>query len=314
MEKLDFNTLYTEYCVNFLNEKEIALKYNLTEYGVKKLIKEYVLKRDPHKAHSIKNSRVKNKYHNEIKNKITKDALCKWYISEDHDYKDAPIHFGISRWQFDKLCKEYGIKKDRKKTILKSIQTREKAAGGKEKYKENILNKQKRTIEEKYGSLSNFYTQKGARNKKTWKNNHEEILNKAYVVKKHNNSFNSSAAEKSFKKYLIDKYGEADILTNYSCKEYPFRCNFYIKSKNLFIELNLHWSHGFHAFNPNNPNDINMLTRWKKKAETSEFYKNAIITWTIRDVEKRKIAVQNHLNYYTIYSAKELEDGKGLNY
>ena len=308
MNKLPYETLYNEYCVNFLNEKEIAEKYNVTIYSIKKSIKEYYLKRDSHGAHSFKNSLVKNKYHNFIKEKISKEVLYKWYIIEDHPYKEGPRHFNISQWQFDKLCKEYDLKKDRKKSSLKSVKTRETKNGGKEKYKEVTMRKQRNTIKEKYGSLNNFYNQRRNKNKSIWENNHEEILNKIYRAKERNKSFNTSTPEIAFKNYLINKYGENDIVTNYCENRYPFKCDFYIKSKDLFIELNLHWSHGGHPFNPQNPEDIIILKRWEEKAKNSKFYENAIITWTERDVEKQKTAEQNHLNYCTIYSVKDFEN------
>ena len=41
---------------------------------------------------------------------------------------------------------------------------------------------------------------------------------------------------------------------------------------------------------------------WKSK--NSPYYLDAIKTWTIRDVNKRKIAKENKLNYLEIFSCK----------
>ena len=43
------------------------------------------------------------------------------------------------------------------------------------------------------------------------------------------------------------------------------------------------------------------LEAWQEKAKTSKFYENAIQTWTVRDVEKQRIAKENNLNYKVIY-------------
>ena len=40
---------------------------------------------------------------------------------------------------------------------------------------------------------------------------------------------------------------------------------------------------------------------WQEKAKTSQFYANAIKTWTERDVEKQRVAKENNLNCKIIY-------------
>ena len=40
---------------------------------------------------------------------------------------------------------------------------------------------------------------------------------------------------------------------------------------------------------------------WQEKAKQSQFYENAIKTWTERDVEKQRVAKENNLNYKVIY-------------
>ena len=53
-----------------------------------------------------------------------------------------------------------------------------------------------------------------------------------------NKTFNSSKQEDLFFKYLVDKYGENNVLRQYKEKRYPFNCDFYIKTTDTFIELN----------------------------------------------------------------------------
>ena len=83
-------------------------------------------------------------------------------------------------------------------------------------------------------------------------------------------------------------------------------CDFYIKSLDLFIELNISWTHGGHPFDNENPSDIDILLKWQDKAKTSQYYKNAITTWTIRDPAKIATAKANKLNYIACYKEGEL--------
>ena len=92
------------------------------------------------------------------------------------------------------------------------------------------------------------------------------------------------------------------IYRNYKDSErYPFYCDFYIKEDDLFIELNAHWTHGGKPYDPNDEECQNQLIEWQEKAKTSQFYKNAIETWTVRDVKKLQCAQKNKLNYKVIY-------------
>ena len=96
------------------------------------------------------------------------------------------------------------------------------------------------------------------------------------------------------------------MLRQYRDERYPFACDFYIKSEDLFIELNLNWTHGLHPFDKNNKQDLEKLATWQEKAKTSAFYKKAIYTWTDLDVRKLKAAQENKLNYFAYYSEEEL--------
>lgn len=250
----------------------------------------------------FKNPKYKNK------EDINKDDVYQWYIVEDNSYSDAPKHFGVSQWTFDQLCKQWGFKKDRHKTCLKSVKTREYKAGGKEEYNKQLNITREKTYIEKYGSIDNFYKQKSLKNKQTWKDNHQDILNKIYETKKKNNSFNSSSYEEVFYNYLLQKYDKDDILREYTDERYPFKCDFYIKSKDLFIELNIHWTHGGKHFDKDNPQDIMILSKWKEKAKNSKFFQNAVHVWSVRDVNKYEIALKNNLNYITIYDWRDINE------
>ena len=116
-----------------------------------------------------------------------------------------------------------------------------------------------------------------------------------------NNSYCKSSTDDKLYEELVQTFGEQDIIRQYSDERYPFDCDFYIKSKDLFIELNAHWTHGGKFFDENDEECICKLNEWKEKAKTSKFYKNAIYVWTDLDVRKKNIANKNNLNYEVIY-------------
>ncbi len=120
-------------------------------------------------------------------------------------------------------------------------------------------------------------------------------------TKRQHNTFNTLLPEELYYNSLIQIYGEDDIIRQYKDTRYPFNCDFYIKSLDQFIELNLHWTHCGHPYNSESDEDAKLLEELKIKAETSDFYKKAIYVWTELDVKKQQIAKENHLNYEVIY-------------
>lgn len=120
-----------------------------------------------------------------------------------------------------------------------------------------------------------------------------------------------SLGEQEVLKLLIDLFGQNDVLTNYRDKRYArengyqFRADFYIKSKDLFIELNLHPTHGTRPFDPNNEEDCKKLELLK--SSESKWDHNIAMVWGGLDVEKRNIANLHNLNHRMVYSIEELK-------
>lgn len=137
---------------------------------------------------------------------------------------------------------------------------------------------------------------------KNWYAEHAEEFKEKEIETKRNNFESMSKPEDSYYELLCEYYGQNNVIRQYKDARYPFYCDFYIKSEDLFIELNLHWTHGGHPFNSNNINDLKKLSDWQKKAKESDFYNTAIETWTNRDVKKLQVAKENNLNYKVYYS------------
>lgn len=123
---------------------------------------------------------------------------------------------------------------------------------------------------------------------------------------KRNNTFNTSKPENEC--YIILKEKYPDIIRQYKCNRYPFNCDFYIPSLDLFIEFNGSQFHHGHPFNSNNLNDLAELDKLKKKDNNKNQYSNIIKTWTISDPNKRNIAKQNNLNYLEFWNINEVKN------
>lgn len=129
-------------------------------------------------------------------------------------------------------------------------------------------------------------------------------------TRRKNHTFNTSKSEDN--SYILLQSYFFDIKRNYSSNVYPFQCDFYIPNLNLYIECNYHWTHGFHPFDENSKEDIKCLSILKER--NTKYYNNAIKTWTIRDVNKRNVAIQNKLNYKEFWNYNELETWLSKNF
>lgn len=165
---------------------------------------------------------------------------------------------------------------------------------------DETLKKAQDTSLERYGSShyskSEYY--------KVHKNEYKQ---REIQTKLENNTFNTSKPETIMYDMLVYKFGTDDVERQYSSDVYPFACDFYIKSRDMYIELNASWTHGRHYFDINSDNDVLKLSEWQEKAKISQYYENAIQVWTIRDVNKRDMALQNNLNYLVFWD-NELRD------
>ena len=182
-----------------------------------------------------------------------------------------------------------------------------KTADGREKARTNINSEERRekirnAMYEKYGAYSFFESD-------DFKEKFDQYLNLAWKTKRKNGTFSSSKPEQTMLLLLQDTFGEDNVLTQYTSDVYPFHCDFYIKSIDLYIELNAHWSHGGHWYDAKNQKDIEQLNEWKQRAKLkgSHYYYAAIDTWTKRDVLKLQTAIDNDLNYL-VFWRNDLQD------
>lgn len=190
------------------------------------------------------------------------------------------------------------IKKKTEETLIKKYGSLE------EFYKLTIENRNK-TILEKYNSFEAYYKMLCDKRCKTLQKNG------SYIGPK-------SKKEDDFYFELLKVFDATDIFRWYDeDARYPWHCDFYIKSLDMFIELQLYWTHGTKPFDENSLEDINILNNWLNKRafyinnkgyETKNQFFTAIETWTVRDVFKRNTAKENNLNYVELFNKEDIYD------
>lgn len=124
---------------------------------------------------------------------------------------------------------------------------------------------------------------------------------KEFESKRKNGTFNASNGEMFVELKLIERFGKNDVVKQYRSNEYPYACDFYVKSRDMYIELNYHWTHNTHWFDIKDEDDYSTFEEWFGKASESKFYDNAVHVWTVRDVQKRECAAKNRLNYVVFW-------------
>ena len=309
--------------------KEIKIKSNLEKYGVEHTsqLKEVTDKRTksradhvneiqqhvreslykkygaydvmhiPHILQKIKNTNLKKfgvefplqqlkKENSEIYQKISQTCINKFDVDsplKNKEVREKIKQTNIQKYGVDNLFKNDIIKEKIKQTNIQKY-------GVDNLFKSNIIKEKiKQTNIQKYG------VDNPLKNKEIWKKSQD---NRQISSK--------SKLENNFLNYLKLKYEPDDIITQYKSKEYPYYCDFYIKSINLYIEIQGHWTHNDHPFDINNLNDQQIMNIWRTKSLSDKYYKNALNTWTIKDVEKRNTAIQNNLNYLEIFGKTDL--------
>ena len=127
----------------------------------------------------------------------------------------------------------------------------------------------------------------------------KDLASKNVEAKRQSGTFSTSSVEEHVK-------GFDDFESQYNKDaRYPYLCDFYDKDRDLFIEVNASWTHGYHWYDAEE--DANTCKKWKAKSKKSEYYANALDVFTKRDVEKRETARVNSLNYVTLWDSDGMD-------
>lgn len=119
---------------------------------------------------------------------------------------------------------------------------------------------------------------------------------KMFATKKSRGNLNTSCVEN----YIANELQGFE--REYVSERYPYHADFYDSDRDLFIEVNAHWTHGGHWYDTFSAFDASKLMDWQ--AKSSRYIDKAIKTWTSSDVAKRQCARDNKLNYVTFWDSQ----------
>lgn len=178
----------------------------------------------------------------------------------------------------------------------------------------DCINKRSNTLSDKYGTSSVLLIPQ-------FKEKKEKTMERRFGVKHImqnpnvkdrriltyiNNGTNTSSKQENIVFELLSIFYN-DVKRNYTSDKYKFNCDFYIPSKDLYIEYNgSHYHHG-HPFNILDENDKKELERLQNLSNGKNQYNKIIYTWTDLDLRKRTIAKENNLNFIEFWSIEDVK-------
>lgn len=130
-----------------------------------------------------------------------------------------------------------------------------------------------------------------------------ERKEKEIETKRKNGTLTTSKPEETAFNLLKEFF--PNIIRQYHSEKYPFHCDFYVPEKDLYIEFNGNWTHGFHPFKKDCSEDFSRLSFMKSK--NSKYYNKAIYVWTVLDPKKRETAKANNLNFIEFWNIDEVK-------
>lgn len=176
-----------------------------------------------------------------------------------------------------------------------------------EQYGKQWAEKARQTNIERYGFPS-WTMGDEARREISKRMSSTRVQRQSLATKKRNATLATSFSEDALYELLVeyaDQLGMTVVRQYRDEDRYPFAVDFYIPERDLFIELNGSWSHGGHWYESDREMDQKTVQTWRKKGKKSQYYLNALGTWTERDVRKREAARDAQLNYVTLWDGSE---------
>ena len=226
--------------------------------------------------------------------------------SQTLEWKNKVIETCLNKYGVEHVLQNKDIKNKQEKTCIERFGTNNVFSSnyGKQKIKQTLLDKYNvdsfsKTNEFKY-HMSELMSSTQMR---------EQIYN----TQKKNESFNKSKPEDIAYTLLKEKY--YDVIHHYKDKNrYPFICDFYIPSLDLFIECQFGMYHNKRPFIGNKLDKDEVIKLQEKSLKRKQItgknksrYDSIIYTWTILDPKKRNIAKLNNLNFIEFWNLNELK-------
>ena len=301
--------------------REKMKETNLERYGVEYTFQSEEVK-DKIKQTNLDRYGVEYSFQaNEVKEKIKETLLEHYgveYPGQSEEIKEKIKQTNLERYGVENAIQSNEVREKIKETNLEKygVECSFQSEEVKEKIKqtvlerygverisqsENIKEKVKQTMLERYG-VDCIFQRDDIREKALSK----ESLEKIYDTKKKNNSFPTSETERELEIKLKEIF--PDLITQYKSKDYPFSCDYYIPSLDLYIEYNGTWMHGNKFFDKDNEEDIEKLNQWIEKSKNSTYYRSAVNIWTNRDILRLETAIKNDLNYIAWFNKEQAYD------
>lgn len=296
--------VYNLYIIKNLTRKDCATKLGISERLLKKIISVYEIRKDSQMAFQNYSKAILSKYRVDNPFKLP-STIKKSHAPEVEERRKASnLKTCLERYgQTHSITEE--IKEKIKHTMnekynvdsyLEICQEKSTTIEVRQKAKETLIKNNRIKYGTDYWWQSDDFKSRFRSPEQVKQYKIKEI-----ETKRKNGTLNSSKPEEELYLELCNLYGEEMVIRQYKEDRYPFFCDFYIKSEDLFIELNKCWTHGPHPFDCNSKEDLELLKKWEAKSVTSKFYSTAIYVWTELDVRKQNIAKMNGLNYKVIY-------------
>jgi hypothetical protein len=287
--KLKFVKSFNSFCSKSCSAKHSAIEYE-KKHGVKSSL---LLNRDKVKQTMIEKYGVDNYAKTkEFVGKMKETCQERYGVesfTQTASYREKTKQTCIEKYGVEHHLKSQDTREKIKSTINEKFGC-DNAFQNKDII-EDIKQKRKQTCIERYGT-------------ETWQQSEEhkqrvhQIKQKEYDTRKANNTWTTSSIEERIADWLESEH--VDFERQYRSDAYPFACDFWLKDYDLYIEIQGTWTHGGRPYNSFSIIDSNIVQQWRKKQ--SDYYDNAIYTWTKLDPKKRKMAKENGVNLLEIFS------------
>lgn len=210
----------------FIKENNLAIDvvkhFNLGSVsGLYQILKHYNIKKPGSKRGELSIKGCIQKYG-------AKRAIC---LSE---FKEKSKKTCLEKYGYEYSLQAPEIKEKSKDTLIDryGVDNSFKSQEVREHYKQTLL--------DKYGVDNPFKSEDIKRKIDTYYKTKFKCSHNEYIFKKmkENNSYGKSKPEELFYINLLDIFSEEDIDRQHKDTKYPFHCDFYIKSLDMYIELN----------------------------------------------------------------------------
>lgn len=225
-----------------------------------------------------------------------KEKYGKEYFAQTDEYKIL----WNDKERTKRIVKKQHDTKEKNGTLpgnLKSIKKLKDTLSKRTKEEQQRINKKQQETKKRNGTTSSSFL----------------FQQKRYNTMKKNGTLGGSRSKQEIKCFELLKTKFPDAVHSYRDeKRYPFSCDMYVPSKDLFIECHFGFAHGGEPFNLNNSKHLQEVNKCKIKQNEIRFdgkkkrsYAEKIKVWTESDPLKLETFIDNKLNFKIFYTEKE---------